>query len=137
MADSAPRTARDRVDRLRRQINRHNYLYHVLDSPEISDADYDRLFRELQELEDRYPSLVTADSPTQRVGAPPLEEFQTVRHRTPMLSLGNAFDEAELRAFDERVKRHLHLPADERVDYLADLKIDGLAVSLTYEDGWL
>ncbi|MBE9566086.1 MAG: NAD-dependent DNA ligase LigA, partial [Proteobacteria bacterium] len=135
MADTAPKKARDRVHELRRQPQHHNHRYYVLDSPEISDAAYDRLFRELQELEETHPELVTPDSPTQRVGAPPLEEFATIRHRRPMLSLGNAFDEGELRAFDERIKRHLSLPEDDIIDYLADLKVDGLAVSLTYENG--
>ena len=135
MPDPAPKQVRARVEELRRQLNRHNYLYYVLDAPEISDADYDRLFRELQDLEQQHPELVTPDSPTQRVGAAPLEAFETVRHRLPMLSLGNAFDEAELRAFDDRVKRYLGLPSDEVVDYLAELKVDGLAVSLTYENG--
>jgi len=135
MADTAPKKARDIVQELRRQLQHHNHRYYVLDSPEISDADYDRLFRELQELEETHPELVTPDSPTQRVGAPPLEEFATIRHRRPMLSLGNAFDEGELRAFDERIKRHLSLPEDDIIDYLADLKVDGLAVSLTYDNG--
>ncbi|MCJ7751918.1 MAG: NAD-dependent DNA ligase LigA [Armatimonadetes bacterium] len=124
-----------RAEELRRQINYHNHRYYVLDSPEISDAEYDALFRQLQDLEEQYPDLITPDSPTQRVGAKPLDEFETVRHRLPMLSLGNAFDENELRAFDERVKRHLSLPADETIDYLAELKVDGLAVSLSYENG--
>ncbi len=137
MADGVPESSRQRAEELRRQLNYHNYRYYVLDSPEIDDGEYDRLFRELEELEAGYPEIVAPDSPTQRVGAEPLEEFGTVRHRVPMLSLGNAFDEAELRAFDERVKRHLGLPADEQIDYLADLKVDGLAVSLTYEEGLL
>ncbi|NIN12875.1 MAG: NAD-dependent DNA ligase LigA, partial [Gemmatimonadales bacterium] len=130
-----PRKARNRAEELRRQLHYHNYRYYVLDDPEIADAEYDDLFRELQEIEEQYPALVTPDSPTQRVGAPPLEEFETVRHRLPMLSLGNAFHQDELRAFDERVKRHLGMAAEEPIDYLADLKVDGLAVSLTYENG--
>ena len=137
MADRAPQSARARADELRRQLNRHNYLYYVLNQPEISDAEYDRLFRELQELEEKHPQLVTTDSPTQRIGATPLDEFKSVRHRVPMLSLGNAFDEAELRAFDERVKRLLDLPAGEVIEYVSELKVDGLAVSLTYENGVL
>ncbi len=135
MTDVVPRKARNRAEELRRQLHYHNYRYYVLDSPEIADAEYDDLFRELQEIEEQYPALVTPDSPTQRVGAPPLEEFETVRHRLPMLSLGNAFHQDELRAFDERVKRHLGMAAEEPIDYLADLKVDGLAVSLTYENG--
>ena len=135
MSQGVPEEVRERAEWLRRELHHHNYRYYVLDSPEISDAEYDRMLRELQELEARHPELVTPDSPTQRVGAPPLEEFATVQHRTPMLSLGNAFDEGELRAFDERVKRFLGLGGEEQVEYLADLKVDGLAVSLTYERG--
>ena len=137
MSDVVPRKVRERAQELRRQLHHHSYRYYVLDSPEISDAEYDKLLRELQTLEEQHPSLVTPDSPTQRVGAPPLDEFQTVRHRLPMLSLGNAFDQDEIRAFDERIKRHLGMPAEEPIDYLADLKVDGLAVSLTYENGIL
>jgi DNA ligase (NAD+) len=135
VAGAAPDQAKRRVEKLRRQINCHNYRYYVLDAPEISDAEYDRMMRELAGLEARHPQLVTPDSPTQRVGAPPLEEFATVAHRVPMLSLGNAFDADELRAFDERVKRHLGLPDKQAIDYIAELKVDGLAVSLTYEHG--
>ena len=135
MADTTPKKARDKIQELRRQLLHHNRCYYVLDSPEITDAEYDRLFRQLQELEERPPELVTSASPTPRVGAPPLAEFATIRHHLPMLSLGNAFDEGELRAFDERIKRHLDLPEEEIIDYLADLKVDGLAVSLTYEHG--
>jgi len=135
VADAVLQKAKRRAEEVRRQLNYHGYRYYVLDSPEISDAEYDRLFRELQELESQHPELVTPDSPTQRIGAPPLEEFTSVPHRLPMLSLGNAFDEGELRAFDDRIKRHLGLPEAETVDYLAELKVDGLAVSLTYENG--
>jgi DNA ligase (NAD+) len=135
VSDVVPAKARERVEELRRQLNYHNYRYYVLDSPEISDAAYDELLRELQAVEEKHPALVTPDSPTQRVGAPPLDEFATVGHRVPMLSLANAFDQDELRAFDERIKRHLSMPPEEPIDYLADLKVDGLAVSLTYEDG--
>ncbi len=136
MPEAAPKQVQMRVEELRRQLNRHNYLYYVLNAPEISDAEYDRLFRELQDLEQQYPALVTPDSPTQRIGAAPQEAFTTVRHRVPMLSLGNAFDEGELRAFDERIKRYLSLSESEQIDYLAELKVDGLAVSLTYENGF-
>ena len=125
---------RVRAEKLREEINHHNYLYYVLDQPEISDAEYDRLMRELQEIEERYPSLVTPDSPTRRVGAPPQEAFGTHAHRMPMLSLANAFGEEELRTFDARIRRMLGM-ADGEVEYVAELKIDGLAVSLTYVDG--
>ncbi|KPJ63506.1 aromatic ring-opening dioxygenase LigA [candidate division KD3-62 bacterium DG_56] len=139
----ARRSGKARVDHavraaeLRQEIERHNYLYCVLDRPEISDAEYDRLFRELVALEAEHPEFVTSDSPTQRVGAPPVEEFGTVRHRQPMLSLGNAFEADELWAFDARVKRILELSDDTDVDYVCEPKIDGLACTLTYEDGAL
>ena len=121
-----------RVKRLRADIEQHNYNYYVLDRPLISDAEYDRLFRELQRLEERYPQLVTPDSPTQRVGASPLSEFAQVTHRTPMLSLNNAFEDNEVIAFDRRAREALGVDA---VDYAAEPKFDGLAISLTYVKG--
>lgn len=121
-----------RIENLREEINRHNYLYYVLDAPEISDANYDRLMRELEELEKKY-DLVTPDSPTQRVGATPLAEFGAVKHSIPMISLQNAFSEDEAREFDAKVKRLLHTTDD--IEYVAEPKIDGLAVELVYEDG--
>jgi len=127
-----PKSPRDRAEALRREIERHNYLYYVLDRPEITDAEYDRLFKELQDLEAAHPELAAPDSPTQRVGAPPLPEFAEVRHRTPMLSLSNAFDEEEVRAFDRRVREGLEV---DEVEYAAEPKFDGLAISLTYRDG--
>ena len=96
-----------RVDRLRELINYHDYRYYVLDEPEIADVEYDRLFRELQQLEEQYPELVTADSPTQRIGGRPAERFEAVAHRQPLLSLENAFSEGEAREFDQRLKRFL------------------------------
>ncbi len=128
-------TAARRVQELRERINHHAYLYYVLDQPDISDAEYDRLLRELLELEEQHPELVTPDSPTQRVGAPALEEFGAVEHRQPMLSLGNAFDDDELREFDRRLKRRLAIEESETLEYVCELKLDGLAVSLTYENG--
>ncbi|MFQ6615631.1 MAG: NAD-dependent DNA ligase LigA [Fidelibacterota bacterium] len=122
-----------RVSELRRQIEYHNYRYYVLDDPELSDAEYDTLFRELVELEAQHPGLVTPDSPTQRVGAAPLEEFGTLSHRVAMLSLENAMDETELDAFHHRVARILG--SSREVTYVAELKLDGLAVELTFEDG--
>src|SRR5690606_21502735 len=101
------------------------------DDPEITDAEYDRLLRELQELESRYPEAITPDSPTQRVGAEPLKAFGTVRHELPMLSLDNAFDDEELADFDRRVRERLEV---KQVEYAAEPKLDGLAVSLLYED---
>ncbi len=94
-----------RVEKLREEIEYHNYRYYILDQPEISDAQYDRLMRELEKLEEQYPELRSPNSPTQRVGAPPLEAFEIVRHTIPMLSLANAFEEAEARDFDKRVKK--------------------------------
>ena len=124
--------ARARVLELRKLIDEANRQYYVLDRPEITDAEYDALFRELVELETQYPELVTPDSPTQRVGGPPSDAFAKVTHRTPMLSLGNAFDRDEVREFDKRVHRAL---GDVRVEYVTELKIDGLAMSLLYEQG--
>jgi DNA ligase (NAD+) len=124
-----------RIHDLRDEIRRHEELYYVHATPEISDADFDALLRELQELEAAYPELVTPDSPTQRVGGRPVEGFATVEHLVPMLSLDNAYDEEELRAFDERVRRGLG--TTEPVAYVAELKIDGLSIALTYEDGRL
>ncbi|WP_324715618.1 NAD-dependent DNA ligase LigA [Carboxydochorda subterranea] len=129
---AVPEEVRRRVDQLRRAIEHHNYRYYVLDAPEISDAEYDALMRELVELEQRYPTLQSPDSPTQRVGGAPLPEFGTVRHRTPMLSLDNVYSLEELRAWDARIRRLL---PGESVQYVAELKIDGLAVSLEYEQG--
>src|SRR5512142_1975017 len=102
-----PKEVRDRVKELREQLTYHNYRYYVLDDPVVSDAEFDRLLQELMRLEERYPELLTPDSPTQRVGAAPLARFETVRHRVPMISLENAFSEQEARDFDERLKRFL------------------------------
>jgi len=117
---------------LRRIIEKANREYYVLDNPEITDAEYDALFRELVELETQFPELITPDSPTQRVGGPPSDAFAKVTHRTPMLSLGNAFERDEVREFDRRVHRAL---GDLKVEYVTELKIDGLAMSLLYEQG--
>ena len=124
-----------RVDELRAEINNHNHRYYVLDAPVISDAQYDKLLRELQELEARHPELVTPDSPTQRVGAAPAEKFGEVRHRLPMTSMDNAFDEAEAREWDERVRKGLR--ADTAVRYTVEPKFDGTSISLRYVDGVL
>jgi len=137
MADQPTPEIRERVEELRRLINYHNHRYYVLDQPEISDAEYDRLLAELARLEEAYPVLQSPDSPTQRVGAAPLEAFATVAHLTPMLSLANAFGTEELTAFDQRIKRMLSLPAADPLDYVVELKVDGLAVSLLYERGRL
>ncbi|UCD56315.1 MAG: NAD-dependent DNA ligase LigA, partial [Candidatus Hydrogenedentota bacterium] len=123
---------RAEIEKLRRQVNHHNFLYYVLDNPEISDAEYDRLMRRLIELEEKHPEFITPDSPTQRVGAEPLEAFGTVEHTIPMLSLGNAFSHDELREFDERVRKGL---GEGRIDYVVEPKYDGSAVELVYENG--
>ena len=123
---------RERVARLRQEIEQHNHRYYVLDAPVIPDAEYDRLFRELQELEAARPDLVSTDSPTQRVGAAPLAEFAPAPHRQPMLSLNNAFATDEVEAFDRRVREAL---GQEGVEYAVEPKFDGLAISLIYENG--
>ncbi|RLB01889.1 MAG: DNA ligase (NAD(+)) LigA, partial [Deltaproteobacteria bacterium] len=130
-----PKEIRERVQRLRKEIEYHNYRYYVLNDPVISDPEYDALMRELEELERQYPELITPNSPTQRVGAPPLEEFGTVEHTIPMLSLANAFNEEEVLEFDRRVKRFLG--TDQDVEYTAEPKMDGVAVEVVYERGEL
>ncbi len=125
--------AKKRILELRELINYHNYRYYVLDSPEISDEKYDRLFQELKELEKQFPELITPDSPTQRVGGQPLPEFKQIEHRIPMLSLDNVFNEEELRDFDARVKKMLK--TDRGIEYVCEPKLDGLAVELIYENG--
>ncbi len=120
---------------LRDQLNDWSYRYYVLDDPAVPDAEYDRIYRELQALEEEHPSLVSPDSPTQRVGDVPLEAFDQVQHEVPMLSLDNAFDDDELRAFDKRVRERLDVSGS--VDYVAEPKLDGLAISLLYLDGEL
>ena len=122
-----------RIEELRQLLNQYNYEYHVLDQPSVPDAEYDRMMNELLNLEEQNPELKTVDSPTQRVGGPPLEGFQKVEHRVPMLSLGNAFGEDDLKDFDRRVRDRI----GENFSYVCELKIDGLAVSLIYEEGVL
>ncbi|HXF38710.1 MAG TPA: NAD-dependent DNA ligase LigA, partial [Blastocatellia bacterium] len=121
-----------RIAELRQKLEYHNYLYYVKDDPEISDAEYDRMFRELIELETAHPELASPDSPTQRVGGEPLERFTKVQHHAPMLSLANAFSEDELRAFNRRVSGLLER---DDVAYVTELKIDGVAMALTYQNG--
>src|SRR6187399_2561197 len=125
-----------RIEQLRSEIRHHEERYYVHNDPEISDEAFDRLLHELERLEAEHPDLVTPDSPTQRVAGRPTEGFATVRHLAPMLSLDNAYDEEELRAFDERVRKGAGL-GDTAVAYVAELKIDGLSIALTYEDGVL
>jgi DNA ligase (NAD+) len=130
-----------RLNGLRSEIEQHNQAYYVQDAPVVSDAQYDTLMRELQALETAHPNLITTDSPTQRVGSTPLAAFGSVTHRVPMLSLGNAFEDVEVRAFDKRVTETLRaagkLSASEYVSYFCELKLDGLAISLRYEQGLL
>jgi len=133
---NAPRDAAARIHDLRQLIRRHEELYYIQSAPEISDQEFDDLLHELEGLEAAYPGLVTPDSPTQRVGGRIAEGFATVEHKMPMLSLDNAYNEDELRAFDERVRKGGGL-GDQRVEYVAEMKIDGLSIALTYEDGRL
>jgi DNA ligase (NAD+) len=132
--DRNPDQAAARIAQLRKDIEYHNYRYYTLDDPVISDQEYDRLFRELLDLERKYPELAAPDSPTRRVGAEPQERFRKVQHRRPMLSLANAFDEEELRAFFKRISNLLETT---EIDFVTELKIDGSAVTLTYGDGIL
>src|SRR3990170_1316832 len=118
---------------LRREIDKHNYQYYVLDDPLISDAEYDKLFRRLLELEKERPDLATADSPTQRVGAPPLDKFKTAPHTLALLSLSNANDQEEMREFQERIQRFLK--TTDPIEYAVEPKIDGVAVELVYDEG--
>lgn len=127
-----PARIKNTVAELRSSLNEHNYRYYVLDEPSISDAEYDRLFSRLLQLEEKYPELVSNDSPTQKTGAPPLSEFAQVEHEVQMLSLSNAFDESDVRAFDKRIRDRAQM---EVVTYLAEPKLDGLAVSLVYRNG--
>ena len=131
---AVPESVRRRVEELRKEINYHNYRYYVLDSPVIPDVEYDKLMEELKRLEAQYPELVTPDSPTQRVGAPPAKEFRQVRHEIPMLSLDNVFDEGGFREWDRRVREGL---GKDEVEYAGEPKFDGLAVSILYQDGIL
>lgn len=124
--------AKERIEKLKKVINRHRYLYHVLDKPEISDAAFDTLKNELEELEFKFPDLITPDSPTQRVGGKALAKFEKVNHEIPMLSLSDAFSVEELREWEERIRK---LVPREKLDYFCELKLDGLAVSLEYKKG--
>lgn len=125
---------KEKIEDLREKIRHHEYRYYVLDSPEISDAKFDRLMKELKKLEDEHPELITPDSPTQRVGGQPLDSFEKVEHSEPMLSLGNAFNAGELRDFAERIYR---LAGSQQIEFVVEHKIDGLSAILTYENGSL
>ncbi|HLW23426.1 MAG TPA: hypothetical protein VKT22_03575, partial [Steroidobacteraceae bacterium] len=132
-AERGARAAQRRATQLRELLERYNYRYHALDDPEVPDAEYDRLMQELRALEAANPELVTANSPTQRVGSAPLAAFGAVHHRVPMLSLENAFTEEEVRDFDRRIRERL--PRLTEVRYSAEPKLDGLAISARYERG--
>ena len=123
------------IDDLRKALHRHNFRYYVLDDPEISDAEYDRMMQELKRLEENYPELSSPDSPTARVGAPPLEKFESIAHTIPMLSLDNGFDDEDILEFDRRVRRNLN--TRDEILYTAEPKMDGVAVELVYENGKL
>lgn len=125
---------KERIEQLRDQIRKHDYHYYVLDSPLITDREYDELLAELKSLEAEYPELVTPDSPTQRVGGEPLPGFTTVRHRVPLLSLDNTFSREELVEFNRRIQARLF---PEEISYVCELKIDGVSIALIYEDGLL
>src|ERR1700758_923012 len=130
----APKDAEKKIEALREKIRRHEYLYYVLDQPEISDLEFDKLTKQLKDLETEHPELIAPDSPTQRVGGKPREGFVKVRHSTPMLSLDNTYSEEELRAWERRVHE---LSGRSEVDYVCELKLDGMSLALTYEDGKL
>src|SRR3989475_5741023 len=134
MAKAAPAKVKQEIEELRDKVHYHDYRYHVLDDPEISDAAYDRLMNRLKELEAAHPELVTPDSPTVRVGGPPREGFSTVRHARPMLSLDNAFSYDALRDWDRRVREG---SGREKIEYITEHKFDGLSISLQYENGAL
>ena len=133
MADTVHDRAAKEVAELRQELQTHNYQYHVLDNPLVSDAEYDRLFRRLVQLEKEFPDLASPDSPTLKVGAAPLAKFSTVQHAVPMLSLNNATNGEELQEFEERNQRFLK--HSETLEYAVEPKIDGLAVELVYIDG--
>lgn len=140
MSEWTPQSAEERIGSLSETLRQHNHRYYVLDDPSISDFEYDQLLRELQSLEEQFPELARADSPTQRVGSAPSNAFSSVRHRRPMLSLGNAMDADELVEFDARVKRHLASqgsPVTGDIEYVCEPKFDGLAIELIYEEGSL
>ena len=135
-ANSSAKTA-EQIDTLIGKLSEYNYHYYVMDDPLVTDAEYDQLFKKLEKLEAEHPDLIRADSPTQRVGASPLSQFQKYKHAVPMLSLANALTEEEFTAFDERVHRFIDVPSEKTLEYFAELKFDGLSISLIYENGKL
>src|SRR4030065_2533273 len=134
MPEKIPEEKKKEIEKLLKELNYHCYRYYVLDSPVISDEEYDRLYFRLKELEEKY-HYILPDSPTLRIGAPPLDKFEKVRHTEPMLSLDNAFSYVKVREFDGRVKRFLKSEGD--IEYTVEPKYDGLAIELTYRDGLL
>jgi DNA ligase (NAD+) len=134
MSEKIPEDKKKEIEKLVKELNYHCYRYYVLDSPVISDEEYDRLYFRLKELEEKY-HYILPDSPTLRIGAPPLDKFEKVRHTEPMLSLDNAFSYDEVREFDGRVKRFLK--SDQEIEYTVEPKYDGLAIELTYRKGLL
>lgn len=135
MQNSIEPAALKKIETLRKELHRHNYLYYVLDNPEISDAEYDRMMKELKELESAFPEFKSPDSPTARVGAPPLDKFESVAHFVPMLSLDNGFSDSDIIDFDRRIKKLLN--TEDAILYTVEPKLDGIAVELVYEDGRL
>ncbi len=137
MQTEVPQDVQLRAEEIRANLNYHNYRYYILDAPEVSDAAYDKLFRELKDIEESHPGLAIPDSPTQRVGAEAVTTFEPAPHRVPMLSLDNAFGEEDLREWDKKIKRYIGMPEQEAIEYVAELKIDGLSINLTYDRGRL
>jgi DNA ligase (NAD+) len=135
--DGVGNSPEKRIQELTRLIQHHDHRYYVLDDPEISDSGYDKLFRELQGLEEKYPFLKLSDSPSNRVGGKPLEQFKKAKHGVPMLSLANALAREEFLSFDERAHRLLEKLKDDPIEYFIELKFDGLSMNLTYENGYL
>ena len=129
---AAAKDVEQKIEALREKIRYHEHLYYVLDNPEVSDTEFDKLMQQLQQLEAEHPTLITPDSPTQRVGGKPREGFVKVRHSSPMLSLDNTYNEEELRAWERRVHE---LTGRKDVDYVCELKLDGMSLSLGYDDG--
>ena len=129
--------ARKEIEKISAELEHHNYQYYVMDDPDVSDAEYDKLFKRLQKLESEHPELLSPHSPTQRVGAKPLEQFQKSKHGVPMLSLANAFEADDIFSFDERVHKFLDVKQTSELEYFTELKFDGLSINLTYENGLL
>ncbi|MDX1565258.1 MAG: hypothetical protein R3236_07635, partial [Phycisphaeraceae bacterium] len=137
MSKTSKTSDRQRIDELCRTLNRHNHLYYVENNPQISDREYDRLLSELIELEEKHPDLIREDSPARRVGGEPIDRFETVEHTVPMLSIDNTYERNELERWVERVHKNLEGQTKETIAFVAEPKIDGVAVSLRYESGRL